>query len=208
MSKREPIPDTAIAYTLHGSRYLNVTSRCSLRCAFCPRYHDQWNVGGYNMQMLRQDEPSADALVEAAGNPLDYNEVVFCGLGEATIRVDVVVEVARRLREKGARLRLNTNGLANLVHGRDVTKELFPLIQTVSISLNAQNEEVYNRHCRPKQPGSYAAMLEFIRLARDAGADVTVTAIDGLEGVDIPACEKIAHELGVKFRRRVLDNVG
>ncbi|MEA5097919.1 MAG: TatD family nuclease-associated radical SAM protein [Burkholderiaceae bacterium] len=197
----------AIAYTLHGSRYLNVTSRCSLRCAFCPRYNNHWVVGGYNMRMLRKDEPTADALVNEAGNPLDFNEVVFCGLGEATVRLDVVLDVARRLRAKGARLRLNTNGLANLVHGRDVTKELFPLIQTVSISLNAQNEDVYNRHCRPKRSGSYAAMLEFIRLARDAGADVTVTAIDGLEGVDISACEKIALDLGVKFRRRVLDDV-
>lgn len=208
MSKHKALPEADIAYTLHGSRYLNVTSRCSLRCAFCPRSHDEWVVGGYNMLMSRQNEPSVDELVEATGNPLDYKEVVFCGLGEATLRVDVVVEVAKRLREKGAKLRLNTNGLANLVHGRDVTKELFPLIQSVSISLNAQNEEVYNRHCLPKFPGSYAAMLEFIRLARDAGADVTVSAIDGLEGVDIPACEQIAKGLGVKFRRRILDDVG
>ena len=208
MPDSQPNSAAAIAYTLYGSRYLNLTSRCSLRCAFCPRYKNNWVVGGYNMRMLQKDEPTADELVEQAGNPLDYNEVVFCGLGEATMRIDVVLEVARRLREQGAKLRLNTNGLANLVHGRDVTGELFPLIQTVSISLNAQNEEVYNRHCRPKRPGSYAAMLEFIRLARDAGADVTITAIDGLEGVDIPACEQIAKDLGVKFRARVLDNVG
>ena len=51
-------------------------------------------------------------------------------------------------------------------------------------------------------------MLEFVRATRASGMDVTVTAIDGLEGVDIPACERIADTLGVRFRRRVLDVVG
>ena len=105
-------------------------------------------------------------------------------------------------------VRVDSDGLANLVYGRDVTPDLEGLIDALSISLNAQNEEIYERHCRPTLPHSYAAMLEFADRARDFVPDITMTAIDGLEGVDIAACEDVARRLGVKFRRRVLNDVG
>lgn len=205
MSDSEQYEDT-VGYTLHGSRYLNVTNQCGiLRCAFCPKFSGAWSVKEYDMRL--HHHPSADELVAAAGNPADYKEIVFCGMGESTMRLDVMLDVARRLREKGARLRLNTNGLGNLINGRDVAPEIAALIPTISVSLNAQDEETYNRHCRPKDPGAYASVLEFVESARKAGADVTVTAIDGLPGVDIAACKAIADRLGVKFRRRVLDDL-
>lgn len=205
MSGSENGEDT-VGYTLHGSRYLNLTNRCGiLRCAFCPKFSGAWSVKEFDMRL--HHNPSADELVEAAGNPADYKEIVFCGMGESTMRLDVMLEVARRLREKGARLRLNTNGLGNLINGRDVAPEIAALIPTISVSLNAQDEETYNRHCRPKDPGAYASVLEFIESARKSGADVTVTAIDGLPGVDVAACEAIADRLGVKFRKRVLDDL-
>ena len=205
MSDSEQYEDT-VGYTLHGSRYLNVTNQCGiLRCAFCPKFSGAWSVKEYDMRL--HHHPSADELVAAAGNPADYQEIVLCGMGESTMRLDVMLDVARRLREKGARLRLNTNGLGNLINGRDVAPEIAALIPTISVSLNAQDEETYNRHCRPKDPGAYASVLEFVESARKAGADVTVTAIDGLPGVDIAACKAIADRLGVKFRRRVLDDL-
>lgn len=151
--------------------------------------------------------PTVDELVEAAGNPADYREIVFCGMGESTTRLDDMLEVARRLREKGAKLRLNTNGLGNMINGRDVAPEIAALIPVISVSLNAQDEETYNRHCRPKFSGAYASVLEFVASAKKAGADVTVTAVDGLPGVDVKACEAIANRLGVKFRRRALDDL-
>ena len=120
-----------------------------------------------------------------------------------------VVEIAAELHQRGARrVRLNTDGLASLVYKRDVTPDLEGPVDALSISLNAQNEAVYNRHCRPTLPGSYNAVLEFADRVRDFVPDVTLTAIDGLEGVDIAACERIALDLGVKFRRRVLGAVG
>lgn len=199
-------PEEVIGYTIRNSRYLNVTNRCSLRCRFCPKFNGDWSVREYSMRL--RYEPTVQELIEAAGNPSDYDEIVFCGMGEATMRLDVLLEVARELREKGARLRLNTSGVANIVHGRDVAPELARYIQSMSVSLNAQNEDVYNAHCNPKLPGTYGAMLDFIKSAKASGAEVTVTAVDGLPGVDIAACEALAEKLGVKFRRRVLDDLG
>ena len=195
-----------IGYTLHGNRYLNVTNRCTLRCAFCPKFNGTWNVQGYELRM--HHEPSPDEIMAAVGNPRNYKEVVFCGLGEPTLRLYDLLDVAARIRSRGGRVRLNTDGLACLVHGRNVTPDLEDNIDAISISLNAQDEATYNLHCRPKLPGAWQAMLQFAADARDFVPDITLTAIDGLPGVDIAACEKIAHDLGAKFRRRVIDEVG
>jgi len=200
-----PTQDT-IAYELHGNLYLNITNRCTLRCAFCPKFNHQWDVQSYNLRLRR--EPSVAELIAAVGDPKRYREIVFCGLGESTLRLDTLVSVAEYLHARGARIRLNTDGLANLVYGRDVTTELAHCVDAVSISLNAQDAATYERHCRPKHEHAFEAVLEFIERAREHIADVTLTAIDGLEGVDIEACEALAKGLGVKFRRRVLDRVG
>ncbi len=196
------------AYVLHGNCYLNVTNRCNLRCCFCPRLENEWQVEDYNLRLTLQQEPGAEELLKAVGDPGDFQEVVFCGLGEPTLRLATLVKVGRTLRQRGARVRLDTNGLANQYHGRDVTPELATAVDAISISLNAQDEATYERYCRPKQPGAYAALLDFIKRAREPIPDVTVTAIDGLEGVDIAACARIAADLGVKFRRRLLDQIG
>jgi TatD DNase family protein len=201
-----PPPEPTLSYELHGNLYLNVTWHCTLRCAFCPKFNGEWEVQGYDLRLRR--EPSVADLMAAIGDPTPYKEIVFCGLGEPTLRLDVLLEVAAAMKRAGKRVRVNTDGLANLVHGRDVTLEMAKVVDAVSISLNAQDEATYVRHTRPKRDGAFAAVLDFTACARDAGMDVTLTAIDGLEGVDIPACERIARDLGVKFRRRVLDAVG
>lgn len=200
--------DPVIGYTLRESRYLNVTSRCTLRCQFCPKFNDQWTVGGFPLRLLASQEPDAGQLIAAVGDPGQFDEVVFCGLGEPTLNLYTVLEAGAELRRRGARVRLNTDGLANLVHGRDVTPDLEDSIDAVSISLNAQNDEVYNRHCRPPMPGAFDAVVDFATRVREFVPDVTLTAIDGLPGVDIAACRAIADRLGVRFRRRELDKVG
>jgi TatD family-associated radical SAM protein len=212
MTSRSPDGSDAFAsgawvYELHGNCYLNLTNRCTLRCDFCPKFNKTWEVQGYDLRI--NGEPSAEALLAAIGDPIRFNEVVCCGLGEPTLHLDVLLATAEGLKARGARrVRVNTDGLANLVHGRDVTPSFFGRIDALSVSLNAQNEEVYNRNCRPLLPGAYDAVLQFVRRARLFVPDVTVTAIDGLPGVDIDACRRRARELGVSFRRRVLDEVG
>lgn len=205
ISSLAPAQDT-IAYELHGNLYLNITNRCTLRCAFCPKFNHQWDVQSYHLRL--HSEPSAEELLAAVGDPERYGEIVFCGLGESTLRLETMLTVAEDLHARGARIRLNTDGLANLVYGRDVTPELARCIDAVSISLNAHDSASYEQHCRPKHDNAFEAVLEFIQRARGQIGDVTVTAIDGLEGVNIDGCEAIAKRLGVKFRRRVLDQVG
>lgn len=195
-----------IAYPLHGNCYLNITSECTLRCGFCPKYNRTWEVQSYDLRLHR--EPSAEEVLEAIGNPADYNEIVFCGLGEPTVRYEVLMAIAREVKAAGGRVRVNTDGLVNLRQGRDVSTEMAEVVDALSISMNAQNEALYIKHTRPRLEGAYEAMLDFAMRAKDAGIEVSLTAIDGLEGVDVGECERIAEQRGLAFRRRKLDVVG
>ena len=203
----EQNPDEVLAYELHGNIYLNITYHCTLRCGFCPKFNGTWQVQGYDLLIKR--EPSAAEVLEAVGDVTRYKQVVFCGLGEPTLRLEVLLEVARELKAQGASIRINTDGLASLVHKRDVTPELAGLVDALSISMNAQNEAVYIQHTRPKLDGAYDAMLDFAKRAKQYVPEVSLTAINGLEGVDVVACRKIAEQqVGVEFRQRELDVVG
>jgi len=203
----EQNPDEVLAYELHGNIYLNITYHCTLRCGFCPKFNGTWQVQGYDLLIKR--EPTAAEVLEAVGDVTRYKQVVFCGLGEPTLRLEVLLEVARELKAQGASIRINTDGLASLVHKRDVTPELAGLVDALSISMNAQNEAVYIQHTRPKLDGAYDAMLDFAKRAKQYVPEVSLTAINGLEGVDVVACREIAEQqVGIEFRQRELDVVG
>jgi TatD family-associated radical SAM protein len=195
-----------VTYQIDNNLYLSITDRCTLECAFCPKTLGDMTVKGYDLSF--DHRPTAEEIIAAIADPAGYDEVVFCGYGEPTMRLNVLLEVAGDIKARGGRVRLNTDGLSNLVHKQDTLPQLAECVDALSVSLNAQNQEVYDRHCRPNLPGSYEAMLAFLREAPKHFKDVTATAIDGLEGVDIAACEAIAREMGVKFRRRVLNDVG
>jgi len=195
-----------IAYELHGSCYINMTNRCTLRCAFCPKFNKQWDVKGYLLRL--KSEPEIQEILNATGDPTRYKEIIFCGLGEPTLRLDDLLHIATQLKHQGATIRLNTDGLANAVYKKDITPLLKDCIDALSISLNTHNSFLYTKHCRPLIDNAFTAVQDFVRLAVKHVPDITITAIDGLEGVDISACEEIASNLGVKFRRRILDEVG
>lgn len=195
-----------IAYHAHGNLYLNITNRCNLKCRFCPKFNHQWIIDEHSLLLLH--EPTVNEIITAAGDTSAYNQIVFCGLGEPTLRLNSILEVARYLKSKGNFIRLNTNGLANREYKRDITIELSECIDAVSISLNAQDEIVYDYHCRPKELGAYYEMRDFITCAKNSINDVTLTAIDGLQGVDIHACEKIARDYGVNFKKRLYNIIG
>ncbi|MHB1566761.1 MAG: TatD family nuclease-associated radical SAM protein [Acidiferrobacter sp.] len=200
-------PPPVLSYRVRDTLYLNITSRCSLRCRFCPKFHKLWTVDGHYLRLPTDQEPSVSQLIAAARTVTAGQEVVFCGLGEPTTRLYVALEIAAALKRRGARVRLNTDGLANLLHGYDVTPDLEGLIDHVSISLNAHDEATYLYHCRPTLPGSFAALRDFAVKACEFVPMVTLTAIAGLAGVDIDACATIAADHGVHFRARPLESV-
>ncbi len=204
----EKIPKNyhVVGYSLHGNRYINMTNRCTLRCKFCPKFNHVWDVQSYSLRL--HHEPDTKEILNAIGKPEQFNEIVFCGLGESTLRLNTMLEVAHSLKKNNVTIRLNTDGLANLVNERDVTKEMASCIDKFSISLNAHDENTYNYHCRPKHKNSYTEVIDFIKKLRRYTSGIVITAIDGLAGVDISECEKIAQQLDVGFKKRILNDVG
>ncbi|GAB4256739.1 MAG: YchF/TatD family DNA exonuclease [Deferrisomatales bacterium] len=197
-----------LAYPIRRSLYLNVTARCTNRCTFCPKGRGT-EVKGHDLRLER--EPTAAEIleaVEAEGGAGAWDEVVFCGFGEPLLRPDLVVELARELKRRGARrVRVNTDGLANRVHGRDVTEELAGLVDEVSVSLNAPDAATYEKLCRPGVEGAYEAVVEFLARARQHVATVTASVV-AVPGLDLEACRAVARQLGVRFRVREYNEVG
>jgi TatD DNase family protein len=143
------------------------------------------------------------------GNPTRYEEIVFCGFGEPLLRLEDVKEISRELKGRGAKVRVNTDGLANLVHGRDVLPELAGLVDAISVSLNAPDADTYSRTC-PNRFGaaSFPALLDFLRQAPGHVPSVTATAV-ALPGLDLDAVRRLAESIpGVSFRARSYNEVG
>lgn len=199
-----------LIYSIADSLYINISNRCTLECQFCPKTHGDRHVHAYDLTLDKQ--PSSVEIIKELAKPEtkleDYKEVVFCGFGEPTLRLKVLKEVASHLKKQGKKVRLNTDGLGNLVHKRNILPELSTYIDAVSISLNSDNEASYIQHCAPKLDNSYQSVLEFIRLAPRYIQNVRVTAIDGLEQVDIDKCRLIAQQNDVDFLMRKLDVIG
>jgi TatD DNase family protein len=194
-----------IAYRIRDSLYLNITNRCTNNCYFCIRTKDDF-VKGHNLKLDR--EPVMDEILKAIGDPKKYKEIVFCGYGEPTTRLDVVKGVAKNLKAKGAAIRLVTNGHGDLINGRPIVKELVGLIDKASVSLNTDNEDEYNKICKPKFGSpTYKAVLKFIKDCMESGIETEVTCLN-LPGVDIEGCKAAAAALGASFRQRTYGVTG
>lgn len=193
-----------IAYRIRDSLYLNITNRCSNACGFCVKFQSD-SVKGHILKL--SSEPDARQIEHEIGDPGAFKEVVFCGFGEPTIRLDIIKEVSAWVKERGGRIRLNTNGHANILNKRNVLPELKGLIDSVSVSLDAHDSATYERLCRPAFPNAFEAVLDFIKKAKGVIPDVQATVVDA-PGVDLEECRRITDKLGVSLRIRKLDWVG
>jgi TatD DNase family protein len=133
--------------------------------------------------------------------------VVFCGYGEPLLRFELVKKVAEWIKQNGGKVRINTNGHGNLINKKNILPELERLVDNISVSLNAQDEDTYDRICKPTFANAFQEVISFIRKARTYVPEVSITVVTH-EGVDIEKCRKIANDLGVQFRVRNLDLVG
>jgi TatD DNase family protein len=188
-----------VAYKLNNSLYLNITRRCDADCVFCDRKGEAV-VKGHNLRI--ETEPTVPEIIEAIGDPLKYDEIVFCGYGEPTIRFDEVKLVAKWVKELGGKVRLNTDGHGDVINKRNIAPELKGLFDMVSISLNSIDPEQYGEMMRVDGKRFHKAMVEFAREARQYVPDVVMTVVD-IESVDVEGARRYVEDVvGVKFKIR------
>lgn len=199
--------ETKIFYKIRNSLYINITNRCTNRCVFCGKQRDFFVKGHY---LKLEKEPSFHEIIHALPKDLEeYDEVVFCGYGEPTLRFELIKELAKYLKSEGVKkIRLNTDGLANLRLGKNILPEIKDCIDELSISLNAADKETYERLCKPSIPKSFASLLDFILEAKRLLFDVTVSAV-AVPDIDIQKIRAFAENvLKVKFRERPYNELG
>lgn len=160
---------------------------------------------GYNLRLSH--EPTEEDIKNAIGDPARYKEVVFCGYGEPLLRLDLIKSVSSWIKQNSGKVRINTNGHGNLINGRNVLPELNGIVDGMSISLDAHDEDAYNRICKPAFKNAFQGVLDFIKEAKKFIPHVQITVV-ALEGVDIEKCRRIAEDLGLGLRVRQLDVVG
>lgn len=195
-----------VSYVLGNSLYVNLTNRCTNRCDFCIRETSD-GVGSGNNLWLSHEPTLEEALKDIFSRDLtQFDELVFCGFGEPTLRLEVLLDIARAVKEKCPVLpvRINTNGQANLYYQKDVTPSLSGLIDTVSVSLNAKDASHYDALCHSDfGEAAYAGLLDFAEKAKAHVPHVLLSVVDVLPEGDIELCRKRAEAIGVGFRVRV-----
>ena len=197
-----------ITYEYEGALYVNLTNRCDCSCVFCLR-HNGHKGSIYADDLWLEHEPTVEeALADFYARALaSYREIVFCGFGEPMYRVDDICAIVDALKAEYPALppvRINTNGHANLIHGRDVTPDLTGRIDVISISLNGSTAEEYCAVTKPRDgEKAWEAMLDFTRKCAAVIPTVMMTIVDkDKTPEEIEACRALAESLGAKLRIR------
>lgn len=195
-----------ITYTVGNGLYVNITNRCPNNCTFCIRNNGEGAYGSDSLWLDR--EPAEDEIFESivSSDPTKYSELVFCGYGEPTERLDTLIAVAKRVKASYPALpiRVNTNGLSDLINGRDTSADFEGAVDVLSVSMNAATPEKYQEVCLSKFGlEAYGAMLEFCKNAKHHVKKVLLTVVEGtISNEEIEICRKNANAAGVELRVR------
>jgi len=192
-----------ILYTYQKQVYANITNKCDCSCIFCIRSHKE--TIGQAQEMWHEKDPSLEEIKKAMDefDFTDYAELVYCGYGEPTCALQELIESAAYVKNRyGVNIRLNTNGLGNLYHGRNIIPELATVVDSISISLNAPTPQRYREVTRPSFEDAFDAMLAFAAEAKERIGQVQFSVVDILGEEEISASQKLADEMGIMLRVR------
>lgn len=197
-----------LVYTFEGKLYINLTNRCPCSCTFCIRAQMD-GLGSADNLWLERDPTAGEILEALQAYPLDdYPEIVFCGYGEPFCALDNLLAVARHLRSvTTARIRINTNGLGDLINGKPTAPLLEGLIDVVSISLNAPNAHDYQAIVRSRYgEAAFQAMLDFAVSCKPYVPVVKFTVVDVIGREAVADCQALSDQLGIPLRVRAFQS--
>ena len=199
-----------IFYKFEGKLYANITNKCPCACTFCIRKNSNSIAG--NDSLWLEHEPTYEEIIEAFEkfDKTGITDLVFCGYGEPMARADVLVDVARYVKQHtNMKIRINTNGLVDFMNPAFDPYSMRYVIDSISISLNAPDPESYNEVTRPSYGlPAFNAMLNFAKLAKSIVNEVMFTVVDVITPLQIEECEELAKGLQIplRVRKRVTDN--
>ncbi|MFT8350810.1 TatD family nuclease-associated radical SAM protein [Clostridium saccharoperbutylacetonicum] len=184
--------------------YVNLTNKCSCACTFCLRNTKEMKESN---SLWLEREPTYDEIISEFKkyDITKFKEITFCGFGEPTMALDTLIKVAEHIKNKSANtpIRLNSNGLGDLVHEKEIAPFFEGLIDTISISLNSSNAEEFLKLTRNKYGlSSYDSMIRFAISCKSYIPNVVMTVVDCIGEKEIVACQTICDKIGVHLRVR------
>lgn len=197
-----------ILYPVGQHLYVNLTNKCPCACTFCIRQNGDGAYGSDSLWLEHDPEPDEIKAAFAEWDLSQFTELVFCGYGEPTEALDNLLTAAAYAKTllDCPPIRLNTNGLSDLIHGEPTAQKLAGLIDTVSISLNAGTEKEYMAVTRPKWDNAFAAMQQFALDCKLYVKKVMFTVVDVIPQEEIEAAQAVADRLGIPLRVRKYDS--
>ena len=195
-----------VTYEVDSGLYVNITNKCTNRCDFCIRNNGDGAYGSDSLWLER--EPTTDEIFESimSRDLGKYSEIVFCGYGEPTVRLQDMCEVAKRVKEAHPciKIRVNTNGHASLIHGADAPRMFKDCIDAVSISLNTPSAEKYEAICHPVyKEKAFSALIDFAKNVKNYVQKTQFSVVrETLTEEELAECYKIADSVGVALRVR------
>lgn len=197
-----------VLYAVKNGLYVNLTNRCPCSCVFCLRQKGDGVYGSDSLWLER--EPETDFVIDQLEKiDLDkYDEVVFCGYGEPTERLYDLLRIAEYVKSRSnIKIRVNTNGLSDLIYSEDTAPLFVGKVDELSISLNATDAETYLRLTRSKFGlKSFDSLVNFAKRCKESGLSVVMTIVDTVTTESEQAkAKKIADEAGVRLRIRPLE---
>lgn len=194
--------ETSITYEYHNGLYINMTNQCPNNCDFCLRKNSSGSLYAKNL-WYQKGEPTKEEIWEdlLRRDLNQYTEIVFCGYGEPACRWDDMMWLCDKLKQHGPHfIRINTNGLGDLINGRGVAMELDGRVDAVSVSLNASTPEKYDALCHSKFGlKALPAILKFTAGAVLNVPHVRMTVVSTMPQKEIEACRELCEEVGADF---------
>ena len=188
------------SYQIENNLYINLTNKCSNACTFCVR---NGKDSYYGNSLWLDKEPTVQEVIDSIDFTKSYNEIVFCGFGEPTYRINELVELAKYFKSKGYKTRLNTNGQGNLINNKDITVMLKGVIDLVNVSLNMPNKIEYQKICVSKfGEQAFDALIDFAVGCKNNNVNVCFSVVDCIGAEKVEMCKKLAEQVKIPLRVR------
>lgn len=194
--------DASITYEYNQNLYINLTNRCPNRCDFCLRNNSTGSLYADNL-WYHGEEPTKEEILEhlLLRNLNRYHAIIFCGYGEPACRWDDMMWLCDEIRKTGSHfIRINTNGLSDLIHNRSTAEDLDGRVDAVSVSLNASTPEKYDAICHSEFGlEALPAIIRFTAKSVLNVPHVRMTVVDTMEPAELEACKRICSKIGADF---------
>ena len=192
---------------------INFTNQCPNACTFCIR---DFSSGWKDDNLYLEKDPSVDEIKLAIKNEINsridkIKLIKFCGYGEPLVRPNVIIEVSKYIKSilPDCLIQINTSGWPYYDYANGYLKKFHNAgVSIISVSINAPDENSYNRITRPGvyslRKNAYQLTLDFIKESVKHGfkTRATLVKINNLNQKDITRTENLIESYGATFLLR------